>query len=124
MFSFVQIYFMMLAAQVKQQVPEAAEGASRKKEKPAFQFYSLKTNRLEQIGLYRGDQLLVEYSTELLAGHIILIEMDGKLLLRRLEQANHAWILIPLQQKLASLEWPLHIPLPLVGIVRQIIRQF
>jgi len=94
-----------------------------KNDKPAFQFYVLKTHRLEQIGLYKGDHLLIEMSNDLIAGNIILIDMDGKLLLRRLEQSNHAWILKPLHQQLAALEWPFHFPLPVVGIVRQIIRQ-
>lgn len=115
---------MVPETQSKKQLAKVVLGENGKCEKPAFQFYRLKTSRLEHIGLYLGDQLLVESSNELIAGNIILLEMDGKLLLRRLEQTHHAWNIVPLQQKLASLEWPFHVPLPLVGVVRQIIRQF
>jgi SOS-response transcriptional repressor LexA len=116
--------FMMIAEKVKSDAKDIAVATGRLNDKSAFQYYVLKTNRLEKMGLYIGDQLLIETSTALVAGNIVLIELDGKLLLRKMEQTNNAWMLFPLLQQLAPLEWPFHIPLPLVGVVRQIIRQF
>ncbi|HSC55134.1 MAG TPA: S24 family peptidase [Phnomibacter sp.] len=94
-------------------------------EQPAtsFVWYILTTSRLQPMGIYKGDKLLVEKTTALTAGQIVLLQMDGKLLLRKLEQSNQGWALVALQQKLASLEWPLHRALPILGVVRQVVRE-
>lgn len=89
---------------------------------PAPPVLVVKTNDLREAGLWPGDQLLLAATTPA-PGQLLVIRLDGKLLLRRLERTSTAWLLVPLQPRLASLEWPLHLPLPLVGVVQGIQRR-
>ncbi|MCC6759723.1 MAG: hypothetical protein IT252_00820 [Chitinophagaceae bacterium] len=86
------------------------------------QHYIVRTNGLAAAGFLPGDELLIDRKALPVPGAIVLLELDGKFLLRRLGQQQHAWQLLPLHSGLASFEWPFHRPLPLVGVVKKILR--
>lgn len=86
------------------------------------QHFIVRTKRLAVADFLPGDELIVDHKALPVPGSIVLLELDGKLLLRRLAQQQHAWQLLPLHSGLAAFEWPFYQPLPLVGVVKKVIR--
>lgn len=84
--------------------------------------FILKANCLATAGFLPGDEVIIDRKALPLPGAIVLLEMDGKFLLRRLAQQHHGWQILPLHSGLAAFEWPFYQPLPLVGVVKKIIR--
>ncbi|WP_416438360.1 LexA family protein [Phnomibacter sp. MR] len=86
------------------------------------QHFIVKANCLAAAGFLPGDELIIDRKALPVPGAIVLLEMDGKFLLRRLAQQHHGWQILPLHSGLAAFEWPFYQPLPLVGVVKKIIR--
>ena len=84
--------------------------------------FMVHSSRLAAAGFLPGDELLIDRKALPVPGAIVVLELDGKFLLRRLGQQQNAWQLLPLHSGLASFEWPFYQPLPLVGVVKKILR--
>jgi SOS-response transcriptional repressor LexA len=81
------------------------------------------TNDLRGEGIFAGDILSVDKADKLVNGQLLVLEFDGRMVVRRLEMGQGCMYLHPLHHKTQMLEWPLHVPLPLTGVVRQIVRK-
>ncbi len=82
----------------------------------------VKCSGWEQYGIFRGDILCAEETDFLKAGQLLILRFEEKLVVRKLEQCRPSFLLVPLGGKIASLEWPCHVPMPVVGTVRKVIR--
>lgn len=82
----------------------------------------VKTNHMQQEGMYQGDTLLIDRDTTPTNGCILVLNFDGKLVLRKLLMGQASLMLQPLHGLTQTIEWPSYQPLPLVGVVKQIIR--
>jgi SOS-response transcriptional repressor LexA len=82
----------------------------------------VKTDQMQQEGMYPGDTLLIDRNATPTNGCILVLNFDGKLVLRKLATGQASLMLQPLHGLTQTIEWPSYQPLPLVGVVKQIIR--
>lgn len=88
----------------------------------ATPLYQVKQGGMETFGIYNGDYLLLDPLGPLLNGALLVLEFDKKMVIRQLQIGPHQWQLSSLHGLTQAMEWPKHVPLPLVGVVRQIVR--
>lgn len=89
------------------------------KNKAATFFMRVNSDAMEGVGIYAGDVIIVDRSIEATAGKVVIAEVDGELLIRKLEIAGGKKRLVA-TKKLASLEVPY---LNLWGVVTYVIHQ-
>jgi SOS-response transcriptional repressor LexA len=87
-----------------------------------YLYMRVKTNHMQQEGMYPGDTLLIDRYAASTNGCILVLNFDGKLVLRKLIMGQASLMLQPLHGLTQTIEWPSYQPLPLVGVVKQIIR--
>jgi SOS-response transcriptional repressor LexA len=88
----------------------------------AYCVVNLRSEAFAQAGLLAGDRLYLQTNATPASGSLVVLKMDGKMLLRQIDQGANGWKIKPIQPSLDTMEWPYHIPLPLVGVVRQVER--
>jgi|GEM_PF-3612356 hypothetical protein len=69
-----------------------------------------------------GDMLCVRPEGKPIAGSLVVLSIDNRLLLRRLQYDGKSVILEPLSGKVQALYWPAWEVLPIVGVVTNIVR--
>ena len=77
---------------------------------------------MEAAGLNRGDILTVQPLAEPQNGQLVVLHFDGRMVIRRYVIQQYTCSLQPLHGHLQTLHWPLHMPIPLVGVVTQLTR--
>lgn len=93
-------------------------------EKPqvAWLQYVVHSSLMQAAGIMAGDLLTVQTGVTPQNGQWVVLRFGERLVIRRLEQGQGCFHLVPLHQKVQPMEWPVYEPLPLVGVVRQVIR--
>lgn len=82
----------------------------------------VKTKHLQHEGMYPGDVLLIDKGAAPANGCILVLDFDGRLVLRKFQMGQGHCMLMPLHGLTQTIEWPAYEQLPLVGVVKQIIR--
>jgi SOS-response transcriptional repressor LexA len=73
-------------------------------------------------GLMPGDLLALAPATQARAGSLVVLQFGQRLLVRRLEFDDKNFVLHPLNGNMQPLRWPIHEPLPLLGVISSILR--
>lgn len=96
---------------------------------PAYSAHALKADiqwfRIQRgygTELKPGDLLCVKPEDKPLAGSLVVLNLDNRLLLRRLQYDGKSLILEPLSGKVQSIRLPAGELLPMVGVVTKIVR--
>jgi SOS-response transcriptional repressor LexA len=84
--------------------------------------FVVKTNAWKKEGLYPEDVLVVQEGKKLCNGDWVILEFDGKRIVRLVELMEDVIRFKPLDSTLQPIDWPLHKPIPVVGVVQTIIR--
>ncbi len=82
---------------------------------PGKQQWCMTTNRFSHLGIYRGDTLQVETEQWQQNGAWLIVAFNNRYHIRELQLLPGHWRLEPLCGKLQAIDWPMHIPLPVVG---------
>lgn len=85
-------------------------------------FLRVKQGGMEKFGICQGDYLLIDRAAPILNGALLVLEFNKRMVIRQLQIGPHHWQLSSLHGLTQAMEWPKHEPLPLVGVVRQIVR--
>ena len=83
----------------------------------------VKTSGMQQAGIHLGDVLLVEPDAVPENGSWLVLDFEGRLVIRMLQAMQGHLKLLPLHGHTQPIDWPVYAPLPLVGVVRQVIRK-
>jgi SOS-response transcriptional repressor LexA len=87
-----------------------------------YLYMRVKSHHMQHEGMYPGDTLVIDKQATPTNGCILVLNFDGKLVLRKLQQGQANLLLQPLHGITQTIEWPAYHPLPAVGVVKQIIR--
>ncbi len=85
--------------------------------------FIVRTNAWSKEGIFANDVLVVQQSQNLANGDWAILEFDAKKIVRQVEITDDVLRFKSLDAKLQPIDWPMHKPVPLLGIVKTIIRQ-
>jgi SOS-response transcriptional repressor LexA len=84
--------------------------------------FVVKTNAWKKEGIFQEDILIVQEASQLHNGDWVILEFDGKKIVRQVELQEELVRFKPLDAALQPIEWPLHKQPPVIGVVKTIIR--
>jgi SOS-response transcriptional repressor LexA len=85
--------------------------------------FMVRTNAWRKEGIFPNDVLVVQEAPRLSNGDWAILEFESKKVVRQVEIMEDTIRFKPLDNSLQAIEWPLHKPVPVIGIVKTIIRQ-
>jgi SOS-response transcriptional repressor LexA len=85
--------------------------------------FIVRTNAWRKEGIFANDVLVVQEAVNLVNGDWAILEFDSKKIVRQVELFEDMIRLKSLDASLQAIDWPLHKPLPVIGVVKTIIRQ-
>ena len=84
--------------------------------------FVVKTNAWKKEGIFPNDVLVVQEGKKLITGDWVILDFDGKRIVRQVELMEDSIRFKPLDDSLQPIDWPLHKPFPVIGVVQTIIR--
>lgn len=105
---------------IPQQASEQLAATNRMQEKMLKM--KVKSGSMERAGIHLNDVLIVDPAANPQNGSLLVLKFEGGMVIRQLLVGQHFLQLLPLHGLTQAIEWPLHTRLPLVGVVRQVIR--
>ena len=85
--------------------------------------FIVKTNAWRKAGIFPEDLLVVQSGRKLMEGDWVILEFEGKRIVRQVELMDGNIRFKTLDGSLQPIDWPMHKPAPIVGVVQTIIRQ-
>jgi SOS-response transcriptional repressor LexA len=85
--------------------------------------FIVKTNAWKKEGIFPNDVLVVQEGKKLVNGDWVILDFEGKRIVRQVELLDDSIRFKPLDHSLQPIDWPLHKPAPVIGVVQTIIRQ-
>lgn len=72
--------------------------------KPATFFMRVNSNAMQKAGIFQGDVVIIDRSLKPVSGKVIIANLNGELLIRRLEKTMNKVRLLPETDKLLPIE--------------------
>jgi DNA polymerase V len=72
--------------------------------KPATFFMRVNSNVMHAAGISKGDVVIIDRSLKALRGQVVIAELNGEMLIRRLEHSRNKVRLLPEPDKLSPIE--------------------
>jgi SOS-response transcriptional repressor LexA len=91
-------------------------------QQPGTWRFVVKTNAWRKEGIFPEDVLVVQEVSQVHNGDWAILNFDGKSIVRQVELLEGVVRFKPLDATLQPIDWPLHKELPVVGVVKSIIR--
>ena len=93
------------------------------KNKPATFFFRMTGNAMEDSGIHNGDILVVDRSIHSVNGKIVIANLNGEMLVRRLEKTFNKIRLVPDIGKLSAIEVDPYCEFSIWGVVTYAIHE-
>ncbi len=72
--------------------------------KPATFFMRVNSNAMQNAGIFEGDVVIIDRSLSPISGKVVIANLNGELLIRRLEKTMNKVRLVPETPKLSAIE--------------------
>ena len=72
--------------------------------KPATFFMRVNSNAMQDAGIFKGDVVIVDRSLKPLSGKVVIANLNGEMLIRRLEKTMNKVRLLPEADRLSPIE--------------------
>lgn len=89
---------------------------------PGTRRFIVNTNAWKKEGIFPNDVLVVQEVSQVHNGDWVILDFDGKRIVRQVELLEEVVRFRPLDGTLQPIDWPLFKALPVIGVVKTIIR--